>query len=147
MKSLPSWLADYTKLPPLKELAEKMRACTVWKVRCEEPFALLLVGDLLVAGGENRVQAYDLALLVCRVEWRLGGRDAHQQFAPLQDFIHHTDISKSLPLVFPNFIGIPTFFGPKFVNIQNHFSQQITFANTQRSIMTKFELKLAKFLL
>jgi hypothetical protein len=42
----------------LEELQEKIRACVRWQAPCHEPFDLILVGDLLFAGGTDRVAAF-----------------------------------------------------------------------------------------
>jgi len=45
----------------IAELGGDRRAWLKWEVACSTPYELILAGDVLVAGGENRVVAYDLA--------------------------------------------------------------------------------------
>jgi outer membrane protein assembly factor BamB len=42
----------------IAECTMALPGCTRWEVPCEDPFALILAGDLLFAGGEERVAAY-----------------------------------------------------------------------------------------
>ena len=43
----------------LTKLAESQRQCDRWKVKLDAPFSLLLAGNTLVAGGDNKVVALD----------------------------------------------------------------------------------------
>jgi len=43
----------------LQRLQAETRACVLWRRRSTEPYDLILVGELLFAGGADRVVAYD----------------------------------------------------------------------------------------
>ncbi|NLX94677.1 MAG: PQQ-binding-like beta-propeller repeat protein [Rhodopirellula sp.] len=45
----------------IAELGGDSRKWLKWEIACPTPFELILAGDVLLAGGENRVVAYDLA--------------------------------------------------------------------------------------
>lgn len=42
----------------LGALQRELESCVRWRVECGEPYALILTGDALIAGGENIVAAY-----------------------------------------------------------------------------------------
>ncbi len=42
----------------LQRLAGELRACVRWRIPCDEPFDLILSGELLFAGGDDVVAAY-----------------------------------------------------------------------------------------
>lgn len=42
----------------LGELQKKLRDCYLWTVECEHPYSMILAGDVLFAGGENKVSAF-----------------------------------------------------------------------------------------
>ena len=43
----------------LGELSTKLRDCYLWTVECEYPYSMILAGDVLFAGGENKVAAFN----------------------------------------------------------------------------------------
>jgi len=45
----------------ISELTDKLPQCTRWKVNSEHPHALILVGDVLFAGGNDLVTAYSIS--------------------------------------------------------------------------------------
>jgi len=51
----------------LAELSEKMENCYLWKAQCEYPFSMIMAGDVLFVGGENKVAA--LSIENGRVIW------------------------------------------------------------------------------
>ena len=48
-----------TVVEELNELARAMEACWIWKQPCAYPHALILAGELLLAGGEGEIAAFD----------------------------------------------------------------------------------------
>ncbi|HIJ54167.1 MAG TPA: PQQ-binding-like beta-propeller repeat protein, partial [Planctomycetes bacterium] len=42
----------------LGELSTKLRDCYLWTVECEYPYSMILAGDVVFAGGENKVAAF-----------------------------------------------------------------------------------------
>lgn len=44
----------------IDEFSEEMRECELWKVPCDYPLDLILVGNHLITGGENRVGAFEV---------------------------------------------------------------------------------------
>jgi hypothetical protein len=42
-------------------IGRKMQECVMWETKCAAPLALILAGDMLFAGGENAVTAYQAA--------------------------------------------------------------------------------------
>lgn len=42
----------------LSEVNSRMPSCFVWSVECAHPHELILAGDVLLAGGDDRVAAY-----------------------------------------------------------------------------------------
>lgn len=43
----------------INALTQAMAACMKWKVKCDAPESLILVGNTLIAGGDNKIAAYD----------------------------------------------------------------------------------------
>ena len=43
----------------IDSLSVDMRACFKWKAPCRHPYAILLAGDMVLAGGDDEVAAYD----------------------------------------------------------------------------------------
>jgi outer membrane protein assembly factor BamB len=43
----------------IDELSGKMKECYLWTVRCEYPYAMIMAGDVLFVGGENKIAAID----------------------------------------------------------------------------------------
>ena len=42
----------------LGELPKKLKDCYLWTVECEHPYSMIMAGDVLVVGGENKVAAF-----------------------------------------------------------------------------------------
>jgi outer membrane protein assembly factor BamB len=42
----------------LGELPKKLRDCYLWTVECEYPYSMIMAGDVLFAGGENKLAAF-----------------------------------------------------------------------------------------
>jgi outer membrane protein assembly factor BamB len=45
----------------INELSKKMKDCYLWTARCDYPYSMIMAGDVLFAGGENEVAAFDAA--------------------------------------------------------------------------------------
>ncbi|MHC4283979.1 MAG: PQQ-binding-like beta-propeller repeat protein [Planctomycetota bacterium] len=43
----------------LGELPKKLKDCYLWTVECEHPYSMIMAGDVLFAGGENKVGAFN----------------------------------------------------------------------------------------
>jgi outer membrane protein assembly factor BamB len=43
----------------IDELSGKMKECYLWTVRCEYPYSMVMAGDVLFVGGENKIAAID----------------------------------------------------------------------------------------
>src|SRR4030042_97003 len=43
----------------LGELSKKLSDCYLWNVECEYPYSMIMAGDVLFAGGENKVAAFN----------------------------------------------------------------------------------------
>ncbi len=42
-------------------LTRRMGECTRWQASCDNPYDLIAAGDLLITGGENRIQAFAMS--------------------------------------------------------------------------------------
>lgn len=42
-------------------LTRRMGECTKWQVNCDNPYDLIAAGDLLITGGDNRIQAFAMS--------------------------------------------------------------------------------------
>ena len=42
-------------------LAAAMKNCFKWRAPCSHPYSIVLAGDLVIAGGDDEVAAYDAA--------------------------------------------------------------------------------------
>ncbi|MHC4582109.1 MAG: outer membrane protein assembly factor BamB family protein, partial [Planctomycetota bacterium] len=40
------------------ELSRRMKGCYLWTVECEYPYAMIMAGDILLAGGNNEIAAF-----------------------------------------------------------------------------------------
>ena len=45
----------------LSKIQADIKSCVLWRIQCDQPHALILVGDTLFAGGNNEIVAYSAA--------------------------------------------------------------------------------------